>query len=616
MKLAIDTLEIVAVAEGDPPVLPWRALPPVARRMGQPGEAIWVSEQFANDIYGFVGDADDLDRAVEEGFATRLEQPHVARSRHVVVRSADGFEYLHRDVATRRRRSALRESLRKALDLLDHDADEREVRLAFESASAIDPDDVLTAVLRAGFACRTADEEWCNIGLDDLERTIERAGSIEAMLKRPEWSKLPQPSLRSDLLASARRGLDRLIELQAQRLEPVDIRHQVLGAALAELRGELRRRLPLRHDLLVGALDGDPASVDTAWEELAKHPDLREHKERYFRSWQAVGESWSAGPSAAHLARASTSDLRRFARTLSSLESCSGTRQRDAMWQAFSSRTADLVDQRSNPVAPWSQGEELANALRRRLDLDGEPIACVTALVEHRAGIHAGATRLPSDGAHAAATAPRHVPPCLFIEPANGTSRQRALRNRFSLMHELAHILVDRDGGRDTWVCTTSADGYPGDPSPAEKRANAFAAYVLAPRDAVKQVATSALPSIGGDEFVRLALDVRDRFGLSAVAAGQHVLNCVYPREQSHRLDGEVRQKLRDADQRSPTREFEQDEDPDPEALPAAATPSRRGEFARLVRECLRVGEISLEEGSRFLGVDASVLANWQATAD
>lgn len=129
------------------------------------------------------------------------------------------------------------------------------------------------------------------------------------------------------------------------------------------------------------------------------------------------------------------------------------------------------------PQTPWdaiAQGQRVAEEERRRLDLGARPITDLVGLIAEQ-GIWASGADLPEKMSG------------LFLHHASiglvvlvNASQVRA-RRRFSNAHEYAHALLDRDRP----VTVTSADNAA---ELIEKRANAFAAAFLMPREAVAEM--------------------------------------------------------------------------------------------------------------------------------
>lgn len=152
-------------------------------------------------------------------------------------------------------------------------------------------------------------------------------------------------------------------------------------------------------------------------------------------------------------------------------------------------------DQRSGPPSydmrvPRSageavaQGEQVAEEERRRLDIGNAPIPDVSELIGAQA-IWASGIELPD---HMSGLFMRH--PEIGLAILVNASHPRG-RKRFSYAHEYAHALLDRDGN-----VTISSTGNSAEL--VEKRANAFAAAFLMPRDGVYEVLRSldkGLPS-------------------------------------------------------------------------------------------------------------------------
>lgn len=129
------------------------------------------------------------------------------------------------------------------------------------------------------------------------------------------------------------------------------------------------------------------------------------------------------------------------------------------------------------PQTPWeaiSQGQRIAEEERRRLDLGVRPITDLVGLIAEQS-IWASGADLPEKMSG------------LFVHHASiglvvlvNASHARA-RRRFSYAHEYAHALLDRD----RLVTVTSAENAA---ELIEKRANAFAAAFLMPREGVAEM--------------------------------------------------------------------------------------------------------------------------------
>lgn len=147
------------------------------------------------------------------------------------------------------------------------------------------------------------------------------------------------------------------------------------------------------------------------------------------------------------------------------------------------------------PQTAWdaiAQGQRVADEERHRLDLGTRPITSLGALIVDQ-GIWASGADLPENMSG------------LFLSHASiglaifvNTSHVRA-RRRFSYAHEYAHALLDRDRP----VTVSSADNAT---EFVEKRANAFAAAFLMPKDG----AAEALEALGKGQPSRMEESVFD----------------------------------------------------------------------------------------------------------
>ena len=131
---------------------------------------------------------------------------------------------------------------------------------------------------------------------------------------------------------------------------------------------------------------------------------------------------------------------------------------------------------------PWQQGYALAEELHDDLDayMNGEPVD-VEAMLE-RLEVDVAEASL-SDGSirGVAIAGPRHRSGILWNR--NNHFNADARGRRFTLAHELCHLLFDRSAGQRLAV----ASG-PWAPPSLEQRANAFAAMLLMPTETVRAV--------------------------------------------------------------------------------------------------------------------------------
>lgn len=169
------------------------------------------------------------------------------------------------------------------------------------------------------------------------------------------------------------------------------------------------------------------------------------------------------------------SDVMVLAESLLSLTS------RDGDPEAIASRC------RAEPISgsddlPWQQGYALAEELQNDLEgcVEGERVD-VEAILE-RLGVNVAEASLSDESIRGVAIAgPRHQSGIVWnrTNHFNADSRGR----RFTLAHELCHLLFDRSAGQRLAV----ASG-PWAPPSLEQRANAFAAMLLMPTETVRTV--------------------------------------------------------------------------------------------------------------------------------
>ena len=150
------------------------------------------------------------------------------------------------------------------------------------------------------------------------------------------------------------------------------------------------------------------------------------------------------------------------------------------------------------PKSPWSQGYELADELHEHfhgefakggfVDLEG--------LIE-RLDIRIEDLELSDDTVRGVSIAgPRHRPG--IIVNSNCPLNEHPSGRRFTLAHELCHLLFDREAGRR--LAIASGRWAPRD---VERRANAFAAMLLMPTSLVQKAVAALAVSVTTVEDVR-----------------------------------------------------------------------------------------------------------------
>lgn len=169
---------------------------------------------------------------------------------------------------------------------------------------------------------------------------------------------------------------------------------------------------------------------------------------------------------------------------------------------------------------PWQQGYELAEGVLEELELPraAEPAVDVAAVLT-RLGIQTGELELTDRDLRAVAIAgPDHVPSVLLNRThptANGDAGRR-----FTLAHELCHLLHDRDRG----VPLAMVSG-PWAPVDLEQRANAFAAMLLMPPDLIWRTIRACSEDVASADGVRA---VARQLRTSPTATLEHLTNLAF----------------------------------------------------------------------------------------
>ena len=191
---------------------------------------------------------------------------------------------------------------------------------------------------------------------------------------------------------------------------------------------------------------------------------------------------------------------------------------------------------RAAPVAesasrPWEQGYELAEEVHEHFDgaFEKGGFVDVEGLIE-ALGVRVGTLDLSDGNVRGVSIAgPRHRS-AILVNKRHGANAGDAGR-RFTLAHELCHLLFDRERGRPLAV----ASG-PWAPRAIEQRANAFAAMLLMPTSLLKRT----LAGLAVAAATREAVDeVAERLRAGRLAVLNHLTNLGF-------VDDTDRQRLED----------------------------------------------------------------------
>ncbi len=165
----------------------------------------------------------------------------------------------------------------------------------------------------------------------------------------------------------------------------------------------------------------------------------------------------------------------------------------------------------------WEQGYRLAEETLEQLGLpEGAAERTSVKDVLERLGVHKGDIELADRQIRAVAVAGLAHRPAVLLNRNHGT-HQHAPARRFTLAHELCHVLFDRAYGRRLAL----ASG-PWAPRDIEKRANAFAAMLLMPPELIRK----ALRRLSAPETEREGiLQLAGILGTSFTSTLEHLCN-------------------------------------------------------------------------------------------
>lgn len=198
------------------------------------------------------------------------------------------------------------------------------------------------------------------------------------------------------------------------------------------------------------------------------------------------------------------------------------------------SRRHPELDEISEPVdavfeEAWRDGYELAERVHNDLAFDTTTRIDVAGTIERLKVRHRTIELSDRDVRGISLTSPVHRP--TIVVNSRFANNLRAEVRRFTLAHELCHVLFDQDFEHELAM----ASG-PWAPTAIEQRANAFAAMFLMPRDLVRQaIANATEPPDTLDGVVQLARWM----GTSISTTIDHLFNL-------SQIDGFSRDRLRE----------------------------------------------------------------------
>ena len=162
---------------------------------------------------------------------------------------------------------------------------------------------------------------------------------------------------------------------------------------------------------------------------------------------------------------------------------------------------------------PWERGEELALHLRADLGLGDDPLLSVRRLAVEKLGALIISSDLRSSDIAACSFSSPQTGPTIVTNA--GGKNSRPWRLRFTLAHELCHLLFDELAQTSLGAVTRYADQDEHASDAVEQRANSFSITLLAPKQAVRSLLVQAGRRPLGEELRHLMTT----FGINFKAA-------------------------------------------------------------------------------------------------
>lgn len=164
---------------------------------------------------------------------------------------------------------------------------------------------------------------------------------------------------------------------------------------------------------------------------------------------------------------------------------------------------------------PWLQGYELAQEVLEEVDPAPDRVRTNVEGILNALNIRVREYAFSESGPRGAAIAGRRHTPTVVVNSDKNVNKTQPGR-RFTLAHELCHILYDRDRARSVFHSSTPW-AQPG----VEQRANAFAAMLLMPPERLR------FPQQGMSfaDLPKYVRETKDRLGVGRVALIRHLAN-------------------------------------------------------------------------------------------
>ena len=267
---------------------------------------------------------------------------------------------------------------------------------------------------------------------------------------------------------------------------------------------------------------------------------------------------------------------------------------RDHRALAETLRKPDLWAQRGNLLGPRAvegelvvQAEKLAKEVRLKLDNPIAPLASVRDVLA-QLGVVTFFTQFPDEEVDGAMLRFKDASPCVVVA-ASSSRVGLTTAIRMTLAHELCHALYDRPkAGATGRVDRRSGSGG----SKLDRRASAFAAHLLAPREGVQRFLSDG--GVQGKPSEQVLLGLSRHFGLGVQAMAFHLVHLrLWEEDDVRRHEG-----LRSAPFRSTD-----DRELESTAAEGRIPLERRGVLLDLATEALAAGQISLGRWQELLRI-------------
>lgn len=225
-----------------------------------------------------------------------------------------------------------------------------------------------------------------------------------------------------------------------------------------------------------------------------------------------------------------------FGTQLATLERLTSDASRLAKWNNIKADVRRIGDALLGLEAQpeWERAELAARELRDHLRRSHRSPLDPLTILDEMATALAGATLFHKQQL-GAWSSPGSTAPVIILGASQLHDARSLSRLRFSIAHQLGHIVESLIPGWRASPCTLIEDTR--DSVPHERFANAFAAYLLAPRDGVRAQVGYRFDGQNDDWLLDATLDVGRTFGLGARAAAYHLLNSFRVSDAEERVE-------------------------------------------------------------------------------